>query len=401
MIFDKGFFPYLEQHPDVAYFDNASTTHIHQFVLDAMTDYYVQSGATPNRGVSPAAELAEDMVAKSANSISRLLDRPVQDILFTSGATEGLNWVAQWHSDVDVVIISESDHHSVYMPFLQQGRSTELNNLVILPCDVYGNVMFEEAIHEFNKLTEARLSALIILTDVSNITGRSITSELAIMAKNRQFTVCVDLSQSILHHAVDCCYNKADYLLFSIHKMFGPKGVGVLYAKNSHTLPAIKVGGGTAQYVDSTGYELYPDNRRHMAGTPNTAGIIGAGVCADLNDFVGYEDIYFMNTELQDSLTLHGLFDLAELNPIAGLDTANKTFSTVFTFEPTGFSSIDLTEMLYNKGVVIRAGDMCAQPFARTKSDQGLIRISIAPYNTDEDCQKLVHTIKQCIFTLT
>lgn len=403
MIFDKGFFPYFCRNPDIAYFDNASTSHIHEFVLESMNEYYAQSGATPHRGNYPASDLALDMVEKSRASVAKLLNVHPETIMFTSGATQSLNWIAEWHEDVDVVVVGEHDHHSTLMPFIRQDRSVENGRLVVMPVNDNGIFDIARVDELFMSLVDNDKTFMFVATETSNISGAHQHWNIVEVARLYGGITVVDASQSIAHISStrDNC-GDSDYIVFSGHKMYGPKGIGVLYSEMGFNhLDPMYVGGGTASYVDYNSYELWCDSRQHVAGTPNTAGIIGLGTACDIIDYISYEHILLTNNEIWNELFDLGLWDIPEMLPVGDSNLNISTERTIFSFVPKGFDSIDLSEILYDKGVVIRTGDMCAQPYATTLSEQGLIRISIAPYNTIEDCKKMVNEIKQAIFKLT
>lgn len=400
MILSKEFFPFYNKNPDIAYFDNASTTHIHELVLEAMTDYYTTSGASPGRGSYPECDNAEKLINNSLDAIASLIGTTSEHIIVTTGATQGLNWIADWHRDVDTVVLCEHDHHSNILPYLKQGRTVENNKLAVLGTDIFGMVDYHEASALFEHLHNTNQTFLFVFTAVSNVTGFRQDPKMLNLVKDYGGLVVCDASQYIANNFVDMSISpNIDYLVYSGHKMYGPTGTGVLYSKTPvMNLMPHYLGGGSADFVDHSEYSLSDSELLHYAGTPNTAGIVGLGKAHEIIDYAGIDEISLANNNIRTRLFDLGLWSFSELMPVG---CTNGYDETIFSFYPVGFSATDLSELLYGKGISIRTGELCAQPYVRNTFDSGLVRISIAPYNTIQDCEKLMKELTEAIHKLT
>lgn len=408
-MFDRSFFPIFQNHPDLAYFDNAATTQTHGAVLDAMTKYYTEYRASPGRGEYDFVNKTGHAVDIARQQVADLINAPPENIIFTHGTTHGLNLVAKWNKHVKKVIISEAEHNANIVPWLEQGRSVKDGSLVVLPVDETGAIRLDEA----EKILYRCPNSLLSINCVSNVTGvEQPWRNLVNIARSTNTLVCLDACQAVAHSEIDVSLSGAsgwaspDWMVFSGHKMYGPTGVGVLYCKaDLDMLRPLEFGGGAVNHVAFDKTEFASGYQKHEPGTPNTAGIIGIGVAAELIKYMGYEYIEAQESFATTRLIDMGLFDIPNLISVGDGEQAAwySMFSSksILSFYPTNCHSSDVATLLSDTGVAVRTGRLCAHPLVdKLTGGRGIVRISVAPYNTEEDCKKLIKTLSRVMLTL-
>ena len=394
MLLDRSHFPIFKNVPELAYFDNAATTQIHQFVLDAMLKYYTEYRASPGRGEYSLASRASAAVENACEQVAALIGADSENILFTRGATDALNRVARWHSSVNTVIISEAEHNSNIVPWLAQGRKKG-EGLQVLPVDDTGLIDVELASNIISRYP----NSLISIASVTNTTGElQPIHTIREIARTYGCSLCIDACQGIAHIDHNVKELDPDWLLFSGHKMYGPNGVGVLYSK--HDLTAIKsleFGGGAVRHTTFDTFDLPESMEKHSPGTPDTAGIIGIGVAAEIINYDSYSQIQLAESEVVSWLDQAGLFKLPDLFFISEHKLKGKERS-ILSFYPARNHSSDIATLMSESGVAIRTGRVCAHPMVdKHFGSNGIVRISVSPYNTQEDCNKLVAELSRTL----
>lgn len=222
----KEQFPTLNNDITLAYFDSAASTQTHQSVLDRMNKYYEHQRCNVNRGDFRISKEASEEVEVARQSVADLIDAKPEQIMFTAGATEGLNIVADWYKDAPVVIITEAEHTANILPWIAQGRTVENGRLQVLPINEYGMLDFDHAV----KLFENNPQSVLSIHSHSNVTGIPINyKKLTKAAHSSGITVIIDACQTIGTHKFDCY--TVDHAVFSGHKMYGPTGTGILYSR--------------------------------------------------------------------------------------------------------------------------------------------------------------------------
>jgi len=398
-LFDKSNFVYFRKNPDAVFFDNASTTHIHDCVLEKILDYYSGYRASPGRGGYADAEQAGVAVEQARQHVAAMLGVQPEQILFTTGATQGLNWIAKWCNSMSGnILISDMEHNSNIVPWLSQGR-VEHNGLDIVP--LLGHDLPYEHVRDY--IQQQPNHSVISISTKSNLTGAGVNWRMiAEVAHSYNMSVALDMSQSVMldMNVRGNPLEYVDWAVFSGHKIFGPTGIGVLYTKNPHSLPPIYGGGGMVDDVTFRGFTLKGLPDAHQAGTPDTAGIIGMGACCELLHWYDTEKYALRIDEVADILLSLGILEIPELEFLG--DTRN--ISNVFSFTSNVVDVSDIATLLHAQGIAIRHGKMCAYPYAnrllKHREDTSILRISTAPYNTLTDCKKLVDCLKQAIHTL-
>jgi selenocysteine lyase/cysteine desulfurase len=326
-----------------------------------------------------------------------------ENIVFTSGTTQGLNWVAEWHRNAPTVIISEAEHHANIVPWLQQGRTVDNGRLRVIPMDPHtGQIDLAEAERIISSCDPRSLVSIIA---TSNVTGiRQPWPHIARIAHSNNHSVCVDFCQTIAHDQIDLSETQIEWDVFSAHKMYGPTGIGALYSAFDYTeLKAMQYGGGAVEHVSFSDVRFMPGVHKHEPGTPNVASIIGFGVAADLMLFSGYERITHHENAVCQQLYDAGILDLPVNwvgpcipNPIPP-EMSWYTGPAIYSFLPRNAHSSDLGALLANTHSCVRTGKLCAHPYVDSLSNRGVVRISIAPYNTQRDCETLVSDLRRTL----
>lgn len=413
-LFARRYFPTLKNNPDLLYFDSAATTHTHKWVVDRMDKFYREERCTVHRGDGKLSKKIEDELEMSRSRVADLIGASSEQILFTSGATDGLNQIAEWNRSVKTVIITEGEHNSNLIPWLAQGRSIG-NGLAILPLEYDSNRM---PVINMNRAMEviARHSgnALLSVCTHSNLTGTPVAyspyHDLLKEAKQFGIITCIDACQTVGHLKFDVDLNYADWAVFSAHKMYGPMGIGAVYYRNgTNNLRPLRFGGGQVEHISLADIHMRDAPFKHEVGTPNIPAVLGFGMAAELINYVGYDEIVKKEIAVSNALNDAGLFNTSiteELNCIAFnvFPTIYGNFSVpgcqnIYSFT-SKFNSSDISALLAERDVIVRSGKMCAHMFADKFSQNGLLRISVAPYNTPKECHSLLPILDNVLLNL-
>lgn len=385
----KSNFPTLMNDMSLAYFDSAASSQTHQSVLDRMNKFYEHERCNVNRGDFHISQSVSNELEISRKQFADLIKANPEQIMFTAGATHGLNIIAQWYKDIPVVIISEAEHTSNILPWLAQGRTIDNGRLVVLPTGENGMV----CLGELEKACEMYPNSLLSIIGTSNVTGiTNPIQKITKVAHNYGVKVAVDYCQTLATKEVDV--GTIDYAVFSGHKMYGPTGVGMLYSRLplDHKSSAVWGGGIVTDYNFDGNVTFYEGPAKHEAGTPNIAGILGVGVASEWINFVGYDVIREKLRDIALHLSDGGLFDIEGLNLL--YSSFGHHERNVYSFTLDGAHPSDLSAMLGLDNVAIRVGKVCAHPYVnKLTNSKGIVRVSTGVYNTKEDCDKLVESI--------
>ena len=389
-------FPLLQQdinaHP-LVYLDSAASSQQPASVIDAVAQYERTDHANVHRGVytlsqraTAAYEQARDKLRAFINAESR------REIVLTSGTTESINLVAQSYcrprigSD-DRVLITHLEHHSNIVPWQLVCEQTGAE-LLVAPMDPRGQLDLE-------KLYELMTDKVKILAigHVSNALGTiNPLQEIIARARALDLPVLVDGAQGVPHMAIDVQNLDCDFYAFSGHKMFGPTGTGVLYARESllDTMPPYQGGGDMILEVTFEGTTYNDLPYKFEAGTPNIAGVIGLGAAVDYLWSVGLANIAAHEQQLLDYMTKR----LADVDGIRLIGTAADKAS-VQSFMLDDIHPHDVGTILDHQGVAIRTGHHCAMPVMDYFGIPGTARASLALYNNADDVDRLVDALEQ------
>ncbi len=373
------------------YFDSAATAQMPSSVIDAINDYYLHYKSNVDRGLYSFAEKTTLHYEQARTKIAEFIGAQSTELVFTSGATDGINMVARiWAAynlqAGDEIIISQVEHHSNFLPWQQLAEEKNLI-LTIIPIDEQGlcNLsIFYAALSERTKL--------VAMVHTSNILGT--TNDIAsIIAAAHQVgaKVLVDASQSIAHQKIDVLTLDCDFLVFSGHKLYGPTGIGGLFIKKSiqSECHPYKFGG---SMVYSAAYdESYWKNAPYCfeAGTPPIAQAIGLAAAVDyINNNIDFTAV----TKHEEELLVVMVDGLQNLGFHI---VSSMTCGHIVTFYDQEVHGHDIAMFLDSYGIAVRAGNHCVQPYHEKLGLESTVRISFAFYNTLEEVEKFLEVIAQ------
>jgi len=382
----------------LVYFDNAATAQTPKQVIDVIVDYYSLYNANIHRGVHQLSQEATDKYEESRQTIQKHFNaKHAHEIIFTSGTTHSINLVASGFRSIlkknDVVLVSALEHHSNIVPWQMLCEKTGAL-LKVIPMTQEGELDMDE----FETLLKLK-PKLIFTNHISNALGTiNPIKKIITKAHSVGAAVLVDGAQACPHIKPDVQELDVDFYVTSAHKMCGPTGVGMLYAKEEwlKKLPPYQGGGEMISEVtfDKTTYADLP--HKFEAGTPNICGGIAFGAAVDYMNSIGFERIAAYENELLAYAT-------TKLLEIEGLKiygtSSNKT--SVISFNIEGVHAYDLGTIIDKLGIAIRTGQHCAQPIMDFYGISGTARASFAFYNTKEEIDLLVAALKKAQLMLS
>lgn len=390
-------FPLL--HPDkeghqLHYLDNAATTQKPELVIQATSFFYENLNANVHRGVYALSQKATQAYENVRSAIARFIKaRQANDIIFTSGATESLNMVANWigHellSEGDEVIVSIMEHHANLVPWQQHCARKGARLVAWLP-----NERGELEPERLEELITSKTKAVAVC-HVSNVLGTiNPIRDICDVAHSHNVPVVVDGTQAVAHFPVNVEDLDCDFYCFSSHKMFGPTGVGVLYGKKSllEKLTPFRYGGEMVENVTFETSTFQPIPARLEAGTPNMAGVYGLGAALNFLKSVTYDTIYLAEQKLMQ----HTEEVLSRFRGIRILGQARErvpVYALTFDTMHPG----DVAHILDQMRVAVRAGYHCAMPLHRFyQAETGTLRISLSFYNNLDDLNALEEGLRK------
>ena len=376
---------------DIIYLDNGATTFKPKCVIDKMTEYYTKYSANAHRGDYDISYKVDVEYENARKLVSRFINAEMDEIVFTSGATESLNMIASGFFEHilepgDEVLITLSEHASNVLPWFMLARK---NGIIVKNIELDSNlhVTLNNVIKAITPNTK-----VISLAHITNVVGdiRPI-KEICEYAHEHNIFVVVDGAQSVPHIKTDVKDLDCDFLSFSAHKMCGPTGVGVLYGKHEllENLVPINYGGGMNESFDSIDEVFLKDlPTRLEAGTPNIASVIGFG-----------EAIKYLNNVGMDNITIHEIklkkYLIEKLKTIPHITIVNdECDSGIIAFNVDGVFAQDVAYFLNKYHICVRAGNHCAKILKSAIGVKNTVRISMYFYNTYEECDKVYELLK-------
>jgi cysteine desulfurase/selenocysteine lyase len=377
----------------LTFLDTAASAQKPRQVIEAITQAYLKDYANVHRGVyylsQRSTQAFEDAREKVKNFINAKTSR---EIIFTRGATEGINLVAQAYGRTflkagDEVIVSAMEHHSNIVPW-QMLRDQIGIVLKVAPMDRKGNFLLAE----YEKLLSAK-TKMVAITQVSNALG-TITpiEEIIVRAQGVGARVLVDGCQAVPHAPADVQKLKADFYVFSGHKLYGPTGIGVLYGRAEllEAMPPYQGGGEMISSVtfEKTEYGVIP--HKFEAGTPHIVGAIGLGAAIDYVTGLGLSNI----AAHEEAVYRYALDRVAGVKGLKLIGEAEKRAS-VISFVMDCAHPHDIGTILDREGIAVRVGHHCAQPVMDFMDVAATARASIGLYNTTDDIDALVRGLEK------
>ena len=395
-------FPILERivkgNP-LVYLDNAATSQKPRVVLDSLMHYYTRQNANIHRGIHTLAEEATAAFEDTRNTVQKFINAASrEEIIFTRGATEGINLVAySWgRKNIkagDEIIISTMEHHSNIVPW-QMLCEEKGAVLKVIPISDEGELLIDEYANLVSSKTK-----LVSIVHVSNSMGTvNPVKKIIELAHNAGAVVLIDGAQSAVHLDIDVQDMNCDFFVFSAHKLYGPTGTGVLYGKRKilEAMPPFLGGGEMIKEVsfESTTYADLP--YKFEAGTPNIADTIAFKAAIDFINALGKKE-----TRKHEELLL--AYATAELEKLPGLTIIGKAKEkiSVVSFIIKNIHSQDIGILLDNRGIAVRTGHHCTQPLMNRFGIAGTTRASFAVYNTMEEIDALIIGLNKAIKILS
>jgi cysteine desulfurase/selenocysteine lyase len=398
--------PYLEDFPILAqkrgdgkrlvYLDNAATTQKPLSVIRAMEEYYRTSNANPYRGLYQLSVKATDLYEGARHAVKEFIGAGKDcEVLFTRNSTESLNLVAYSYGmnflkEGDEIALPVSEHHSNLVPWqiVAKAKGAKLN---FLYPDASGRLTDAEIEKKITPKTR-----LVAVAHVSNVLGTVYPIEKIVKrAHGMGAVVVLDCAQSVPHMPLDMQALGADFAVFSAHKMLGPMGVGVLYGREEllNKMPPFLTGGEMIDSVEEQESTYAPLPNKFEAGTPNVGGAVGLEAAIRYLRKVGYGTIMKTEAELL-AYAIEGMKSIPHVTVYG--DTENlENRCGVISFNVEDVHPHDVSTILDTYGVAIRAGHHCAQPLLRYLKVNSTCRASLYFYNTKEDIDSFLESLKK------
>ncbi len=375
----------------LVYLDSAATSQKPRCVIDAMERYYSETNANVHRGAHTLAAEASEAMESARRQVARFIKAPeAEEVIFTKNATEALNLIARsWGGTNlgpgDAVVLSHLEHHSNIVPWqiLAAEKGFEIRWLPV------GDDGHLDLSHLPILLDGAKLLAV---TAMSNVTGAlTPVDQMVAAAHDAGALAVIDACQSVPHLATDVAASGADFVAFSGHKMLGPTGVGVLWGRRDllDAMPPFLGGGSMIENVTTEGFTTAPLPAKFEAGTPPIAEIVGLGAAVEYLERLGMGNVRRHEIELTayalgalesrfgDEITVHGPSEPSERGG-------------VFSFALGEVHPHDISQVLDQHGVAVRAGHHCAKPLMKVLGIGATARASVYVYNDEADIDQLI-----------
>jgi cysteine desulfurase/selenocysteine lyase len=388
-------FPALDQRINgqpLAYLDSAATTQRPRQVIDAITRFYAADNANPGAALHTLARRAAGHYAAARQRVATFLHAAdPSEVVFTKGTTEGINLVASTFATTltagDEIVVTIAEHYSNLLPW----RAVAARS---------GAILRTVDVDDDGSLSPSRVAAamtartrLVAVSHVSNVLGLvTPVAEIAAAARRRGVAVLVDAAQSAPHLRLDVQALGCDFLACSAHKMLGPMGVGVLWARRDwlDRLPPYQQGSNMAHEVEADSAQYEHGALKYQAGTPNVAGPVGLAAALDVLDRIGLDAV----RQHDDALVAHARARFARvpgLRVLGSLEVSGRL--PVFTFTLRGVATARLVTALDAEGIAVRGGDMAALPLLRRFGLTDAVRASCYLYTTLDEIDRLAEVL--------
>ena len=398
----RNMFPSLSRKvygKDLVYFDNAATSQRVQTVLDEWNRICSESNANIHRAVHRLADEATQAYEGARDAVKEFLNAAGrEEIIFTSGTTAAVNLVAFCYGEAfvgegDEVIVTEAEHHSNIVPW-QMMCKRKGAVLKVLPVDDSGHLMIEKLEELIGERTK-----IMAVTHISNVLGLiNPVKEIIDKCHSRGVPVLVDGAQGAVHCKVDVQEMDCDFYVFSGHKLYAATGTGVLYGKKKwlEAMPPYMGGGemvGTVSFKETT---FAPLPMKYEAGTQNFASAATLKPALEFVNLLNDNELIKYNDKIRDYL-----LDYFNNDPRIRLYGVPRGTSDekipLFSFTVQGVHHEDLALILDKMGIAVRSGQMCAEPVMDRFGVTGMLRASLAPYNTMEEAEYFVKCLNRAI----
>jgi len=387
----KKDFPYFAN-SNTVYLDSGATTQKPQSVIDATVEYYTKYCSNTHRSSFGDANKSTTEFENTREILRKFINaKKKEEIIFTKGVTESINFIASsFAKKFKTIIISSLEHHANIVPWHMQNRTLG-NGLEVVNCNE--NLDFD--FNHFEELLKANPNSFVSIAHVTNAFGKihdikTITK----LAHEYGAIVMIDGAQSLAHLKIDVQELDVDFFAISGHKTFAPTGVGAIYIKEKYLkdIKPYQTGGATIHEVDYSGSTLLDSPYKFEAGTQNIAGVIGFGKALQYINHIHYENIQSSENHVYKYLDE----ELSKLpNIIFYNDISDSIGSRSFNFK--GIVHDDIGILLDKMGIAVRVGHHCAQPIMKKLGIKGTIRVSTAFYNDYVDVDRLIEALQKAL----
>ena len=390
-------FPALHQESNgepLVYLDSAATAQKPQVVIDAIKDYYSGQNANVHRGSHSLTAKATAKFEQARETVQQFLNATSnREIVWTRGATEALNLIAQTYARQnlkpgDEILVSELEHHANIVPWQIVAEQTGAK---VVKIPMTADCTLDMAAYE--QLLNAN-TKIVAVAQITNVTGtRNPIEQMIPLAHQYGAVVVVDGAQAVVHEQVDVQALDADFYVFSGHKLYAPAGIGVLYGKLAllEAMPPWHGGGKMVEKVTFAGTTFSGVPGKFEAGTPNVAGSLGLAAAIEWHNQFDHQQAEQHIAALRQR-AIDGIKDIEDLR-FVGL----QPDASLFSFVVDGVHHQDIATLLDQQGVALRAGHHCAHPMLDALGLAGTLRVSIALYNTESDIDRFIAALhKAC-----
>lgn len=397
----RQMFPLLSRQiygKQLIYFDNAATSQRPQSVLDLWNRLSTQSNANIHRGIHRLSEEATTEYENTRDYVRQFLNaQHREEIVFTSGTTAAINLVAfsfgeAFVGEGDEVIVSEVEHHSDIVPW-QMMCQRKKAVLKVLKVDDSGHLMIDS----LNSLITER-TKIVAVTQISNVLGIvNPIDRIVEICHSKGVPVLVDGAQGIVHHGMDVTKTDCDFYAFSGHKIYAATGVGVLYGKKKwlDKMPPYMGGGEMISTVKFSGTTYAPLPEKFEAGTQNFTGVPTLRPAIEMALMMRDESL----TKYCDGVKEYLMEELMkdERVTLYGVPSSMEEKIPLFSISVKGAHHEDLALILDKMGIAARSGQMCAEPCMDRFGVTGMLRLSLAPYNTMEEAEYFIKSLDKAV----
>lgn len=358
----------------IIYLDAAASYLKPDVVIDTQVDYLRNNYANAGRGVCGRAKFTDNMITDARNQIAKFMNANANQIVFTSGTTDAMNMIAKMLklSGDKIVAVSDLDHHSARLPFVETGAK-----IVLCPLNSDFNI----------DISDVPYSDVLVITAMSNVLGVSQDVAEIIRAareKNPNVITVVDAAQFVVHENIDVTKWDCDFVCWSGHKIGADTGIGVMYIKNPDSFSPVKFGGGMVLKVENNNVVLNSAPDVFEAGTLPLTQISGMGAA-----------IQYLQSHRPDMNLIKYLYD--ELSDMPMIKMLSCRDSSLCSFVIDGMHVLDFGTLLGACGVCVRVGNMCASWIHAAMGISGSVRISVGAYNTKEEIETVIKYIKDIL----
>ncbi|MEE4245700.1 MAG: aminotransferase class V-fold PLP-dependent enzyme [Kangiellaceae bacterium] len=381
--------------PVLHYLDSAATNQKPQSVIDAIIDVFSRYNAPVHRGLYRNSALATEAYHAARANVAQFINATSDEIIFTASTTASLNTIAQGFyanklKPGDKVWVTRLEHHANYLPWQKVCEATgaelcmiELDDNYQLDLDRYPDLFSNE-------------TKVIATTMVSNVLGVMVpVADICQRAREFNIAVVVDAAQAALTKSIDVQSIDCDFLVFSGHKVFGPDGIGVLYAKRQHieAMDPWLVGGGMVDFINKHFLDTQWSEgvNKFEAGSPNLSGAVGLSAAIDYIQSFNQDDM----VSHVKAVSEYAYQRLSEFSQITLLTPANASQSGIVCFNHNVIHAHDIAQLTADNNVAIRAGHHCAQPLLDSLNCFSTLRASFSIYNSTDNVDALIDALDQ------